>query len=234
MGWVTLLTDRRSTTNLESSSFLGKNPKARRSIIFWNFWNRCLIAVADGFITDSAWGFQSSASSIKKSFPWENTCPIGSGRDYRFFNGSQSAASRQKLALWILGWFRVNFWQSPLNPLLTPANNLPRHSWWTIPTGQPSQKKIPTNKLRKRKMQDFRRSPFLPFFHLASFCGNLCELHLSTASRSDLVRITRSETVRRSTTTNLTVRWDCFDQEEAWYDLEPFMNQTPSVPCCCI
>lgn len=107
-----------------------------------------------------------------------------------------------------------------------------------------------------------------------------CELHLTTASRSDLVRVTRGETVRRAATTALTVRrlltqeiptllaqynypaaiaeleaclrdlplsdpqpvehylrlckglnhWDCFDHAEAWYDLEPFMNQASLRP----
>ncbi|MFM1843431.1 MAG: hypothetical protein RLZZ490_2174, partial [Cyanobacteriota bacterium] len=107
-----------------------------------------------------------------------------------------------------------------------------------------------------------------------------CELHLTTASRTDLIRVTRGETVRRAATSDLTVRrrltqeiptllaqynypaaiaeleaclrdlplsqpqpveqylrlcrglnhWDCFDHEEAWYDLEPFMNQAPLRP----
>ncbi|MBE9242213.1 TIGR02710 family CRISPR-associated CARF protein [Synechocystis salina] len=107
-----------------------------------------------------------------------------------------------------------------------------------------------------------------------------CELHLTTTSRTDLIRVTRGETVRRAATSDLTVRrlltqeiptllaqynypaaiaeletclrdlplshpqpveqylrlcrglnhWDCFDHEEAWYDLEPFMNQAPLRP----
>jgi CRISPR-associated protein (TIGR02710 family) len=107
-----------------------------------------------------------------------------------------------------------------------------------------------------------------------------CELHLTTASRTDLIRVTRGETVRRAATSDLTVRrlltqeiptllaqynypaaiaeletcfrdlplgnpqpvedylrlckglnhWDCFDHEEAWYDLEPFMGQAPLRP----
>lgn len=107
-----------------------------------------------------------------------------------------------------------------------------------------------------------------------------CELHLTTGSRPDLVRVTRGETVRRAATTDLTVRrlltqeiptliaqynypaaiatlevclrdvplsqpqtvedylrlckglnhWDCFDHEEAWYYLEPFMNQASLRP----
>ncbi|MEB3174653.1 MAG: TIGR02710 family CRISPR-associated CARF protein [Cyanobacteriota bacterium] len=107
-----------------------------------------------------------------------------------------------------------------------------------------------------------------------------CELHLTTASRSDLIRVTRGETVRRTATTALTVRrllaqeiptllaqynypaaiaeleaclrdlplsqpqpvedylrlckglnhWDCFDHQEAWYDLEPFLGQASLRP----